>query len=267
MKLYGWAIFTILISAAPCVLHGSGAVEYMLYRTTENSAALPVTDPRLLTGGAITLPQAAKDMSDALAMQNIPTSFEHILHHLLARLQQLSQRKNAVWSQESLELYLQLARFQKLFAMLENNQFSSPALLLGINRANVLPESDCMVLNNTVKAPVWQAFRGRKFHAAVVVLSRRAKLDAELSASPIAAAAGGGTIKTRLQKVQYLLKNGSWQHQLLPDRFIGRVEGLEIFLLSADVGKMLAPGLYNGSMTLAGADGSTSKLEYTIELN
>lgn len=267
MKFSGWAIFIILISAAPCTLYGSGAVEYMLYRTIENSATLPVAAPGMLTGGAITLPQAANDMSDALAMLDVPTSFKHILHHLLKRLQHVSQRRNAVWNKESLELYLQLARFQNLFTMLTQQTFTSPALLLALNRANVLPENDCMGLNNTVNAPVWQAYRGKKFHAAIVVLSRLAKLDAELSASPIVAAAGSGVIKTQLQKVQYSVANNTWQHKLLPERFIGRVKGLEIFLLSADVDKALTPGLYNGTITLAGANGSISKLGYTIELN
>ena len=271
MKIFsGRLLLAITLAAMPYILCAGGAVEYALYSTREKQPGRLAIEPVLFASNAITPQHAESVMRNALEMLDIPSSFKPQLRHLLMKFKNHASEKNAVWGPQSIELYMHLVHFQTLFTMLNQQNIppAAPAILLGLDRAGILPQNPCMTLLNTVNNPEWQAVRGKKFAAAVILLPCKYHLQGSLTASAAVAASGSGSVAVKLQRVDYFIQNTSWGHRLSNNNSISRGDGMKIFLLHGKFDQSLAPGIYNGSITFTpSGNAKPVRMQYTILLN
>ena len=212
--------------------------------------ALSSQDIAMICKKQLTPHQAAQQLRKAGFFSSHSESFSPYLHELYYQLGQYTHRHNAQWSPALMNVCVRLMRYTALFRSLQ--QFKTPPHIEAV--ICVLPDipaDPCEVLNDFEQAIQWDALAGSTMQKTIAVLPKRALNDVQINVSSWQDAAGNPVaIKSKLQVINYQLKNGVWQYRLqhnIPNKL---VSGIEFMQLAIEIPPMLQPGIYNCSVTV-----------------
>ena len=243
-------IFAVLVSAADVWC----SVDYDDYRNeifVLSQQALSSQDIAMICKKQLTPHQAAQQLRKAGFFSSHSESFSPYLHELYYQLGQYTHRRNAEWTPALMNVCVRLMRYIALFRTLQ--QFKIPPHIEAVICVlPAIPVNPCEVLGEFDQAIQCDAVSGSTMQKTIAILPKRALHDVQINVSPWLDAAGNtAAVKTKLQPINYQLKNGIWQYRLQNDIPNKLVSGIEFMQLAIEIPPMLQPGIYNCRVTVA----------------
>ena len=234
----------------------------------QDSAELTRPDLTMIWHQLIPPRDAAKSLIRGLNFTLIPSSYTRKLHHLNYQLGHLAHNQRARWTPELVRLCCQLERYIALFSMLESLPQNPPfpVILLGMEAAGVMPQTDCIPEERTSATPQWRAQAGQKFEAAVFALPNRVMREVNISAGYWTDKQGQSIgLRPELYAMEYELVNQNWQSREFPSGNQSMENGLQIYKLSLNIPAGFPAGTYYGKVTIsAPMHNLTGQLSYQV---
>lgn len=212
--------------------------------------ALDSQDIAMICQKQVTPHQAAQLLREAGFFSSHSESFAPYLHELYYHLGQYTHRRDAVWTPEVMNVCVRLMRYMALFRSLQRFK-TPPHIEAVITVLPTIPANPCEPLNGFYQLEPWTAVPGSTVQKVLALLPRRALNDVRIGfTSWIDASGNKTTVKNKLQRINYQLKNGVWAWRLqdhIPNKL---TSGTEFMLLAIEIPPQMQPGIYSCSMTI-----------------
>ena len=266
-KLIIAALFLLTFSAGK-LLAVDVHFEQESWANYQDSAELTRPDLTMIWHQLIPPRDAAKSLIRGLNFTLIPSSFNRKLNHLNYQLGHLAHNRRARWTPELVKVCCRLERYIALFSMLESQPQnpSFPVILLGMEAAGVMPQTDCIPEERISAAPRWQAQAGSRFEAAIFALPNRIMREINITAGKWIDQQGRTTaLRPEICAVEYELVDQNWQSRDVPAVCQSLENGLQIYKLSLNIPAGLPAGTYHGKVTVsAPMFNLTGELSYQV---